>query len=710
MTAIGIDIERKIVKGIDLGTSQSGGCYNGGARFFEVQNEFERKGEKKEDNEKGFPSYVQYDEEGTPVLAGVRARMLAYRDQNNTIYDFKRLIGRRYDDPEVQKFKKLLEEKGHYELCEENGEVKIKIGNDKKSPEEVASEIIIEIVKNAFQQDAALKINKIIISVPAYFGLVQRLHTKKAAIIAIEKLKKKYPGKIKIDIENKPPEKIEDIQLISEPTAALITYKEKNGFEGITSDKYIMVFDLGAGTLDITIGKYQVIQSPLGGDEKLLTEKIIHGNNDLGGRKMDERILEWVKSELQKKGIPVDMNIMHALTEAVEKAKIGLSSRESTHINPKDHRIDIPIERKKLEEIIDPDVRQCRIEIKTALEKAKMKKGEIDYIIMVGGPTFMPVIRKAVEEEVGTKIKDIPGWNPMTCVAEGAARSGINPPPPPPTPFGYYFAVHTFNKYLPTMILSQGDKLPVRIEKTLEIPFLLVGDVNDANLFVVEQRSGAGNVIEDFIVNQLSLSLATSQDLKKKNISYSGSLLGECEFPFGYEKVELKGEITKERLMEKPVFNHVKTGQKFYWIDIPFRAGEKIDRKSIIEKAEYEKNVDNLAKEFIKSKEMSIDRDLENNYSEHIEKVVRNNGCSRSEGKRFLFHVLLKLIPPEDFDALRVETAEKIRQAEKTGVPQELIKRWKEQHTKAHTETPENKAQLKTIYKAAGAAVLQSQQ
>ncbi len=419
------------VMGIDLGITQSYGCYSKGLneigriKFHEVLNESARKGmiREREDDEKYFPSYVLYDCYQGGILAGEKAKLLAHLYPKTTVYEFKRLIGRRFDDSEVQEFKKILGEKGHYELCNgDEGEVKIKICNKKISPEEVSSEIIMEIVKNAFQQEPNLEIDRMVISVPAYFNLIQNEKTKEAAILAIRKLKIYYPGRIQAE------DIIKNIELISEPTAAFITYKARGGLEGMTEKEYVLVFDLGAGTHDITIGRCKVITDPLGNEDVLLDIKAIYGNNALGGRgidrDIDEKIMEWAKGELQKKKITIDNKIMHELRENAEKAKIRLSSRDNIAIRLESIETDIPIDRKKLEEIIGPIIKQIRNEINTAMEMRKIKKGEMAAVVMVGGPTFMPVVRRAVEEEIGIKIKDIKGWNPMLCVAEGAARSG----------------------------------------------------------------------------------------------------------------------------------------------------------------------------------------------------------------------------------------------------------------------------------------------
>ncbi len=707
-----------MIIGIDVGTSQSGGHFNkgtdgnGNAIFHEVLNESARKGIKREDNEKYFPSYVQYDDDGKIVVVGEKAKILAYNFPNNTVYDSKRLIGRRFDDKEVQNYKRILEEKGHYGLCEENGEVRIKIGEKRISPEEVASEIIIEIVKNAFKQESTLEIDRMVISVPAYFGLVQRTRTKMAAIIAIKELKKKYPGRINIEIEKKSPEgikdknpeEIDDIKLISEPTAAFITYKARGGLEGITGEEYVLVFDLGAGTLDITIGTCKVITDPLGNEDVLLDIKTIHGNTALGGRDMDEKIMEWVKGELKK---AIDPSMMHEIGKQVELAKIRLSKRESTPIPIKfsDLNTGITLNRTKtehkmgLEEIINPIVEQCKKEIRTAMEKAKVKKGDIKRIVMVGGPTYMPVIRKAVEEEVGTKIKEIPGWNPMTCVSEGAARSGIIIEPPP---FDYYIAASVFDEIVPLMkMVSVKDRLPVSIKQTVGLPSFAVNDIDSVKLCIVEHREESDNIIKNIIVQELTLHMpARSSHEGDKfcsavlgKIEYSGILVKNWLFSLGYEEIEINGKITEEHLMENPVFFQPRTGKRYIWTDLPFKPGKEFD---FTEKAEFEKNWKVLARKFLENREKDIDIQLEQHFPELIEAITTAKRCSRNDAKLFIYIKIIEDL--ENFDRLRENALKVIEKAEKKG--DNHAREWKKQWTEANTPTFANVAILRNVIEA----------
>lgn len=694
--------------GIDLGTSQSSGYYNKGinekgqVKFHEILNDKTRAGETRAKNEKGFPSYVKYDYTGEAEVAGENARTLAYNNPKNTIYDSKRIIGRRYNDKNVQRFKKILEERGHYEICEDNGQVKIKMGNITISPEEVASEIIIEVVKNAFQQDNALEIGKMVVSVPAYFDHDQRTQTKKAAVLAIKRLREKYPEKITIEVENEHPEEIKGVELISEPSAAFMTYNEKKGLEGITEDKYILVFDLGAGTLDITIGKRKQIKDPFGNLKVLLDVKTIHGNTSLGGRDMDTLIMEWVKEDLQKRKNTVtsDKNLSYELNKElniqVEKAKIRLSTKENTTIKLPDLIIEIPLSRAKLEEIVDPVVEDCKKEINTAMEKAGIEQSEIDNIVMVGGPTFMPVIRTAVAKLVGTEIKEVPGWNPMLSVSEGAARSAIGTFDPDPSPFDYHIAAGRFNKIVASKIVTQGDKLPIAIKQTIELPFVSTGRPEEVEFYIIESKHGSEKIIENKF-QKVKLSIVGEGD-KTEVIKVQSDFFGTLvDFPVCYKKIEMTGDITKEHLIKNPVIEGVS------WPDLPFsEAGAGF---VMMETMEFEKNMKELLTEFIHNKDVELDQYFERNYSELIITIMKSNGCSREVAKRTLYINLVRP-PPSDFNSLRTAVAEKIKQAEEMGISQDLINKWKKQYGPANKPTNKNIALLNNIYQAIEKAIM----
>jgi len=234
--------------------------------------------------------------------------------------------------------------------------------------------------------------------VPAYFNDNQRQATKDAGAIA----------------------GLEVVRIINEPTAAALAY----GIDKTETDQKIMVFDFGGGTLDVTImefseGVFEVISTS--------------GDTQLGGTDMDESLMEFVVSEFQKESmmdLRSDKMAMWRVQEACEKAKIELSTTQTTEINlpfitadqtgPK--HISRNITLAKLEELVDPVVRKCKPPVEQALKDAELTPDKIDKIIMVGGPTRMPIVQRFLETTIGKKIQR--GVDPMECVAMGAAIQG----------------------------------------------------------------------------------------------------------------------------------------------------------------------------------------------------------------------------------------------------------------------------------------------
>ncbi|VVB97599.1 Chaperone protein DnaK [uncultured archaeon] len=692
--------------GIDLGTSQSAGCYPYGrdeknnTRYKQVENELA--GTITEvTNEKSHPSFVQYDRNAKAINTGIRGKHLASSFPKSTIYDSKRLIGRRFDDPEVQKFKKILDERGHYEICaDKKGEVAIKIGDKEISPKEVASEIIVEILKDAFQQKCDL-IENLVISVPAYFTEIQKSRTKEAAILAIEKLQNtENAGRIKMDVRGKTAESVKGIELISEPSAALITYMARTGLNEVTNDKYILVFDLGAGTLDISIGTAIKIKKPRGGEEYILNVTTTHGDTALGGRDMDQRIIEWVKPELQRKNIPIDNKIMLDLMDKVEKAKITLSFKEKAVIRLLDEDVeDIPLERKKLEEIISPILNRCREVIREAMEKAKIKKDDVAEVVMVGGPTFMPSVRRVVEEELGTKIRDVAGWNPMLCVAEGAARHGKGEGiVEEPIPFDYYVAPAIFDledkcNNVGTKIASVGDPANVDRDAEIFVPLYINNQSvieSGANFEIVKLRMVRHMGGNFTCIQEISLSVAAlfvdrqDEHCKIKKIRYSGKNVNG-EFLFRYEKIKINFRINNEGLMMKPGFIQTRNGNSIGYPDLP------VEDKGHLELMDwptfFDRNWDKLAREFLSY--------IDNN---PYVKCPHCNTKNKMEAK-YCVNCNNPIISAGDLplDFLKLMGKERIEQANRlnrNARTKDLIEQLEKAIIEANTDTPTKKAKL----------------
>jgi len=352
--------------GIDLGTSNSAAAVVLGGRPTIIP-----AAEGSTMYGKTIPSVVAFTKDGQ-ILVGEPARRQAAMNPEGTVTGIKRLMGTRK---------------------------KIKIWDKEYTPEEISAFILKKIKKDA-EAFLGEPVEKAIITVPAYFNDAQRQATKNAGAIA----------------------GLEVVRLLNEPTAAALAY----GLDKSDQDLRILVFDFGGGTLDVTImefggGVFQVISTA--------------GDTHLGGRDMDRALLEYVLEEFQKEtGIDLrqDHTAMVRLREAVEKAKIELSSTLSTDIslpfiamkNGSPVHLQMTLTRAKLEQLVMPIVERTRGPIEQALRDAGMKPSDIDKIILIGGPTRMPIVQRFVEEYFGKQVER--GVDPMEAVAIGAAlQAGI---------------------------------------------------------------------------------------------------------------------------------------------------------------------------------------------------------------------------------------------------------------------------------------------
>jgi molecular chaperone DnaK len=317
---------------------------------------------------KAFPSVVAFTKTGE-LLVGEPARRQAVSNPEGTISAAKRKMGTDY---------------------------KYKINSKEYTPQQISAFILQKIKKDAeaFLGD---KVEKAVITVPAYFDDNQRQATKDAGTIA----------------------GLEVIRIINEPTAAALSY----GLDKVKANK-ILVFDLGGGTLDVTIMDFE---------EGVFEVKSTSGDTQLGGTDMDAALVDFLVKEFKKTesiDISKDKVAMQRLKEAAEKAKIELSTVLDTEINlpfltanqdgPK--HFNYKLTRAKLEQIVESIIKRCKHPIEQAISDAKLSINNIDKIIMVGGPTRMPIVQKFVEEVTGKKVER--GVDPMECVALGAAIQG----------------------------------------------------------------------------------------------------------------------------------------------------------------------------------------------------------------------------------------------------------------------------------------------
>ncbi|MEM2121528.1 MAG: molecular chaperone DnaK [Candidatus Woesearchaeota archaeon] len=318
---------------------------------------------------KTVPSVVAFTKDGQ-ILVGEPARRQAVSNPENTITGVKRKMGTTY---------------------------KYKIFDKEYTPQQISAFILQKIKRDA-EEFLGMPIKKAVITVPAYFDDNQRQATKDAGTIA------------GLDV----------VRIINEPTAACLAY----GLDKADQELKILVFDLGGGTLDVTIMEF---------GDGVFEVKATSGDTQLGGRDMDEALLNYVVEEFKKQeGVDLtkDKTAMTRLREAVEKAKIELSSVLETEINlpfitatkegPK-HLV-MKITRAKLEQLVKPIIDRCKGPLERALKDANLEPKDIDKVILVGGPTRMPIVQRFVEEYVGKKIER--GVDPMECVAMGAAIQG----------------------------------------------------------------------------------------------------------------------------------------------------------------------------------------------------------------------------------------------------------------------------------------------
>lgn len=375
--------------GIDLGTTNSAVAVVEGDKVRVIENS---------EGARTTPSVVAYLEK--EVLVGAPAKRQAVTNPANTLFAIKRLIGRRYDDKEVQKDIKLMP----YKIIKAaNGDAWVQVLGDKDlAPQQVSAEILRKMKKTA-EDYLGEEVKEAVITVPAYFNDSQRQATKDAGKIA------------GLDVR----------RIINEPTAAALAFGLDKGGKG---DRKIAVYDLGGGTFDISIIDLADVDG-----EKQFEVLSTNGDTFLGGEDFDQRIVDYVIKEFKKDtGIDLSQDVLalQRLKDAAEKAKIELSSRQETEINlpyitadatgPK--HLNITLTRSKLEslceDLIERTIEPCR----KALKDANATVEDISDVILVGGQTRMPAVQEAVKDFFKKDPrKDV---NPDEAVAMGAAIQG----------------------------------------------------------------------------------------------------------------------------------------------------------------------------------------------------------------------------------------------------------------------------------------------
>ncbi len=374
--------------GIDLGTTNS--CVaileNGIAKVIENS-----------EGARTTPSIVAYA--NGEILVGASAKRQAVTNPKNTIYAAKRLIGRKFEEKEVQKDINLMP----YTIVKaDNGDAWIEANSEKLAPPQISAEVLRKMKKTA-EDYLGKEVTQAVITVPAYFNDSQRQATKDAGKIA----------------------GLEVLRIINEPTAAALAYGVDKADK---KDRKVAVYDLGGGTFDISIIEIANIE----GDKQI---EVLSTNGDtfLGGEDFDQRIMDYLVEEFKKEnGVDLknDMLALQRLKDAAEKAKIELSSTQSTSINlpyvtadasgPK--HMNITLSRAKFESMVEDLIKRSIDPCKQALKDAGLSSGDIDEVILVGGQTRMPKVQEAVEKLFGkAPRKDV---NPDEAVAAGAAIQG----------------------------------------------------------------------------------------------------------------------------------------------------------------------------------------------------------------------------------------------------------------------------------------------
>ncbi|MBU1435897.1 MAG: molecular chaperone DnaK, partial [Gammaproteobacteria bacterium] len=374
--------------GIDLGTTNSCVAILDGDQPRVIENA---------EGTRTTPSIIAYAEDGE-VLVGQPAKRQAVTNPKNTLFAIKRLIGRRFEDAEVQRDIKIMP----YQIVKaDNGDAWVEVKGKKLAAPQISAEVLKKMKKTA-EDYLGEPVTEAVITVPAYFNDAQRQATKDAGRIA----------------------GLEVRRIINEPTAAALAY----GMDKKKGDTKVAVYDLGGGTFDISIIEIDDVDG-----EQTFEVLSTNGDTHLGGEDFDSRVINYLVDEFKKEqGIDLrhDPLAMQRLKEAGEKAKIELSSASQTEVNlpyitadatgPK--HLNIKVTRAKLESLVDDLIQRTIEPLKQALKDADLSVGDINDIILVGGQTRMPKVQEAVTAFFGKEPrKDV---NPDEAVAVGAAIQG----------------------------------------------------------------------------------------------------------------------------------------------------------------------------------------------------------------------------------------------------------------------------------------------
>ncbi|WP_429195562.1 Hsp70 family protein, partial [Aeromonas veronii] len=353
--------------GIDLGTTNSCVAILDGDTARVIENA---------EGDRTTPSIIAYADDGE-ILVGQPAKRQAITNPKNTLFAIKRLIGRRFEDEEVQRDLKIMP----YAIAKaDNGDAWVEVKGKKMAPPQISAEVLKKMKKTA-EDYLGEPVTEAVITVPAYFNDAQRQATKDAGRIA------------GLDVK----------RIINEPTAAAFAY----GVNKVKGERKVAVYDLGGGTFDISIIEIDEVEG-----ETTFEVLATNGNTHLGGEDFDNRVINYLVDEFKREqGIDLrnDQLALQRLKDAAEKAKIELSSAQQTDVNlpyitadatgPK--HMNIKVTRAKLESLVEDMVKDSLEPVRVALKDSGLAVGEIDDVILVGGQTRMPLVQKTVAEFFG---------------------------------------------------------------------------------------------------------------------------------------------------------------------------------------------------------------------------------------------------------------------------------------------------------------------